>query len=149
MKHLLRGALLLTLAHSACAELLHEKENVVSQEEILQETLPPTIATNKQLVTIIELLRQLQLMVLGKDESADATLADILKRLYNEPYNIKMLAGILPSLKAVINQLGKIPGTEFARPYYEAIKDAVITSINTLYKNGNASQSDIQSTTEI
>ena len=103
------------------------------------------VAANRQLVNIIELLRQLQVLVLGKNDEVDATLADIVRRLLHERYCIKLLSSILPTLKAVMNQLAQLSETEFARPYYEAIKEAVITSINALYKSGG-SQIEIPAT---
>jgi len=111
--------------------------------EIVREKMPPSVIANKQLVSIIELLRQLQVLVLGKDADVDETLADIVRRLFSEEYGIKLLSSILPKLKAAMLQLAKLPETEFARPYYNAIRDAIITLINSLYKNGEPSFIDI------
>jgi len=145
MANISRYSLLLALAvASSCwAEQPHEKTTILDEKNIGLEDIPPSVAKNKQLVNIIELLRQLQIMVLGKNTLVDETLAEIVRRLFHEPYGIRLLASVLPPLKAAIKQLSELPNTEFAEPHYQAIRDAVVATINSLYKSGAASEADV------
>ena len=144
MRHYYHHLLLIFFITPLCADEPHhtnEIQNVTN--DIIHEQLPPSVATNKQLVSIIELLRQLQVLVLGMDTFVDKTLADIVRRLLSEEYGITLLSSILPKLKSAMHQLAKLSDTEFARPYYNAIREAIITLINGMYKNGEPSFVDI------
>jgi len=147
MRHFYHYLLLTCLiAPLRADEPCHNSEIQNVTNEIMHEKLPPAVTANKQLLSIIELLRQLQVLVLGRDAFVDKTLADIVRCLLSEEYGITLLSSILPRLKIAMRQLAKLSDTEFARPYYNAIREAIITLINGLYKNGEPSFTDIPAT---
>jgi len=134
--------LLLIAAPSLCRQQQGQEHTILDEKAMGFEDTPACVEKNKQLVNIIELLRQLQIMVLGKDMLVDKVLADIVRRLFHEPYGIQLLASILPPLRAAIKQLAELPNTEFVEPHYLAIKDAVVATINSLYKSTAGSEMD-------
>jgi len=93
---------------------------------------------SRQLLPLVELMRQLQVNVYGMHTGVDKTLAFIMEKILTSAFSIALLSSLLPPLKAVMLELGKAsadghaPAT--AEVTYQLLKDRILGLLNSLYR---------------